>query len=456
MGLSKTDSEILLRDKPEVGREFIRALGKKLTPTPTLAGKIDTHKAPTTPEEKRRQKGQLKVRGGFADMQARLRHLSKNRPFAVKPAGTPGREVWMNVAMDGTNRWSSSYIHCTVSPAFQKDQDLASWWVVKGAEKWKALRTVAQEMNASEQLARAGQKGQVYLTEEDRMEEILFFLLGDGKGQTCMAGCSGFSATAENGCVCHVCGESGPAINEAFGGWDRVAQRAFALGLPFTAVMEFIPPEQRVPDFGLHGVQRMLLCALTGMPGLMKLAHPRKSQKDCEAELQVILDVARLAAKTRSQEELDGEKKDKKQTLRIEATASLWLMKTDPDTGVKRWESLLVGFNNTALDAWFAGFALTCRMAWQSAPFTRAKLEAMLVALREMGRVHRDILGFGVTLWSHTWIDHMYAYAYKWKILSCFSCFRMEGSHQGLKRDLAHSGGVSNAPPPPRVSAEPV
>ena len=93
MNLSKTDSEILLRDKPEVGRDFIRALGKKLTPPDTLAAKIDTHKTPKTQDERKRQKGKMKVRGGFVDMQARLQHLSQNRPFPVKPAGTPGRKV---------------------------------------------------------------------------------------------------------------------------------------------------------------------------------------------------------------------------------------------------------------------------------------------------------------------------------------------------------------------------
>ena len=46
-------------------------------------------------------------------------------------------------------------------------------------------------------------------------------------------------------------------------------------------------------------------------------------------------------------------------------------------------------------------------------------------------------------LWSHVWIDHMYFFARKWRILSKFSCFAMEGSHHKLKRTLRNSGGLS-------------
>ena len=44
---------------------------------------------------------------------------------------------------------------------------------------------------------------------------------------------------------------------------------------------------------------------------------------------------------------------------------------------------------------------------------------------------------------SHLWIDHKYFFARKWRILSKFSCFAMEGSHRRLKRMLRNSGGLS-------------
>ena len=44
---------------------------------------------------------------------------------------------------------------------------------------------------------------------------------------------------------------------------------------------------------------------------------------------------------------------------------------------------------------------------------------------------------------THLWIDHMYYFAKKWRILSKFSCFAMEGSHRGPKRMLRNSRGQS-------------
>ena len=37
-------------------------------------------------------------------------------------------------------------------------------------------------------------------------------------------------------------------------------------------------------------------------------------------------------------------------------------------------------------------------------------------------------------LWSHLWINYLYFFARKWRIVCKFSCFAMEGSHRRLKR----------------------
>ena len=51
--------------------------------------------------------------------------------------------------------------------------------------------------------------------------------------------------------------------------------------------------------------------------------------------------------------------------------------------------------------------------------------------------------GVGGPLFTHLWIDHIYYFAKKWRILSKLSCFAMEGSHRRLKRMLRNSGGLS-------------
>ena len=59
-----------------------------------------------------------------------------------------------------------------------------------------------------------------------------------------------------------------------------------------------------------------------------------------------------------------------------------------------------------------------------------------------MGNTH-SVLQWPKLLGSHLWIDRMYFFASKWRILSKFSCFAMEGSHRRLKRMLRNSGGLS-------------
>ena len=78
-------------------------------------------------------------------------------------------------------------------------------------------------------------------------------------------------------------------------------------------------------------------------------------------------------------------------------------------------------------------------------PFTKVTLalawfsEADLGRLRNhsiaMGTAHNE-LHWGKLLWKHLWIDHMYYFAKKWRFLSKFSCFAMEGSQRRLKRML--------------------
>ena len=58
-----------------------------------------------------------------------------------------------------------------------------------------------------------------------------------------------------------------------------------------------------------------------------------------------------------------------------------------------------------------------------------------------MGIAHNQ-LQLGKLLWTHLGIDLMDFFAMKWRILSNFSCFPMEGS-QRLQRMLRNSGGLS-------------
>ena len=83
-----------------------------------------------------------------------------------------------------------------------------------------------------------------------------------------------------------------------------------------------------------------------------------------------------------------------------------------------------------------------CVYAWRSAWFSGADLGRLRNHSIAMGAAHNEIQ-WGKFLWTHLWIDHMYYFANKWRILSKFSCFAMEGSHRRLKRMSRNSGGLS-------------
>ena len=58
------------------------------------------------------------------------------------------------------------------------------------------------------------------------------------------------------------------------------------------------------------------------------------------------------------------------------------------------------------------------------------------------GVAHNE-LQWDTLLWTHLWIHHMHFFAKKWRILSKFSCFALEGGHRRMKRILRNSGGLS-------------
>ena len=59
-----------------------------------------------------------------------------------------------------------------------------------------------------------------------------------------------------------------------------------------------------------------------------------------------------------------------------------------------------------------------------------------------MGAAQNE-LQWGKVLWTQLWIDDMFFFSKKWRMLSKFCCFAMEGSHRRLKRMLHNNGGLS-------------
>ena len=252
-------------------------------------------------------------------------------------------------------------------------------------------------------------------------------------GHQALGGAKAF--TAESGAiVCYICGKDRQCVLSGFGTREVVLGTGFSGWFGAGTVFPQIPGECRVPDFGLHGVVRVLRCGLSGVvEGLV--ARRGMSGARARAAIQEICDHARLASGCRSKGDLQGE--DPGQELRLECGAGVWLMRGD------LWKECveLLGEWEGMVGGWFRAFHKSCQYIWQENFFNGQDLEELGTALVRMGELHRK-LGWGFTMWAHMWIDHMFAYASKWLILSVFTAHRMEGSHRRLKAMLRNSGGT--------------
>ena len=391
------------------------------------------------------------IHGAIVPLGPRVMHLAMCRPPPKPHALRPGsrNEVWVNIGVDGTMRHRASYVHATLAVSDQCDQ-LASWWVMRGTEKWETVFALAGQAKFDEQL-RAAQK--TAWVQDGETKHPLFFLLADGKGQVLMSGCRSFKYKGEAGCVCWCCGKNLQQVLEAFGKEKTIDALLSAIIL-LSAIFRNIPPERRPPDFGLHGVARVTICGLNAMVRIVARTT-KKSKPSVAKVIQGILDEDRVISGTMTKgcviaQRVQGNPKG---VLRLEASAAVHFMRAGrfslvvtacegllgPEDATKPCEG--VPWNDRCTQ-WWEAFALWCKYAWQSDFLTGAHLSNLREACVTMGRNH-NALRFPKLLWSHLWIDHIYAYARRWRTLSKFSCFIVEGSHRRFKRMLRNSGGIS-------------
>ena len=61
---------------------------------------------------------------------------------------------WLPIAVDGTSRHEASYVHCTLRGTASPNQ-LSSWWLLGGSEKWETLYAASQEIDFDDELRKA-------------------------------------------------------------------------------------------------------------------------------------------------------------------------------------------------------------------------------------------------------------------------------------------------------------
>ena len=115
-------------------------------------------------------------------------HLYKGQPPPPPHIMQPGdrRLHWLPFAVDGTSRHEASYVHCTLGGTASPNQ-LSSWWLLGGSEKWETLYAASQKIDFDDELRKAAIVSCTDAEGNDR--QSLCFLCADGKAHMLMAGC---------------------------------------------------------------------------------------------------------------------------------------------------------------------------------------------------------------------------------------------------------------------------
>ena len=355
------------------------------------------------------------INGAACYLPDRIGHLIKCRPPPPSAIMQPGdrRLHWLPIAVDGTSRHDASYVHCTLGGTASPNQ-LSSWWLLGGSEKWETFYAASQEIDFDDDLRKAATVS--FKDTAGNHRQSLFFLCADGKAQVLMAGCQNWKAETPGATVCWVCMRNRSLCLATFGTASAIDGN-WESAVAINDIYRTITSGRRVPDYGLHGVLRVLLCAVNGTRDLVVQLTGKAPATVARTMLQPVLDEARLAARTCTRASSSNNKVNSKGKVRMECVAAIDFMRNrgwekiidacleqpsvrQHQVGGKSWESVC--------KTWWENFASMCVYAWRSAWFSGANLGRLRNHSIAMGAAHNE-LQWGKLLWTHLWIDHMYS-----------------------------------------------
>ena len=200
-------------------------------------------------------------------------HLCNYRPAPPSDMMQPGdrRLQWLPLTVDGTWRHEAWCVHCTLGGTASANQ-LSSWWLLGGSDKWETLYAASQEIDFDDELCKAATVS--FKDTEGNDRQSLFFLFAYGKAKVLMAGCQNWKAECPGATVCCVCMRNRALCLATFGtpsAIDGSSERIVAI----RAIYRTITSDTRVPDYGLHWVLRVLLCGITGTRDLVVICEVR-------------------------------------------------------------------------------------------------------------------------------------------------------------------------------------
>ena len=242
----------------------------------------------------------------------------------------------------------------------------------------------------------------------------LFFVWADGKAHIMLAGGDGLTKKSPGAMVCHCCGANHETVLGKFGG-QEVALEGIPGHVRLTGAFRGIPTDRRAPDFGAHGV---MCVAIAGVNGIVRVlvTHGGVSRKSAATMVQGVPNGARKVARTVRPGKWGADKANAKGQVHIELGGAL----SRPGCGAHCCSWLLVIGNHQVwgrpwvdvCTEWWEAFAAMAEVAWKGDFLSGGEQRALLQRQVTMGARHLD-LGWGKTLWTHMWIDHMYAYVAK-------------------------------------------
>ena len=313
------------------------------------------------------------INGAACYLPDRIGHLFKCRPPPPSDIMQPGdrRLHWLPIAVEGTSRHEASYVHCTLGGTASPNQ-LSSWWLLGGGEKWETLYVPSQEIDFDDELRKAATVS--FKDTGGNGRQSLFFLCADGKAQVLLAGCQIWKAESPGATVCWVCMRNRAPCLATFGTASAIDgnwEAAVAIG----GIYRTITSDRRVPDYGLHGVLRVLLCGINGIRDLVVQWTGKAPATVARTMLQPVLDETRLAARTCTRASLNNDKAKSKGKVRMECAAAIHFMRNrgwekiidaclqqasvrQHQVGGKSWESVC--------KTWWENFASMCVYTWRS------------------------------------------------------------------------------------------
>ena len=147
------------------------------------------------------------------------------------------------VKTDGNNRWNRGYVHCALGAPGRGPGNLASWWLVEGAETWKTVLALPNECDFAGQIRAAATAKLPH--EDGAAHALVFFLWAHGKAHGLLAGGHGSAKQSPGAMLCRCCSENRDTLLPRFGSAE-VANAGIQGLVRFTRVLCDIPADRRI------------------------------------------------------------------------------------------------------------------------------------------------------------------------------------------------------------------